>query len=225
MYEDLEFNDDGESEYLPPKNPFEQYVIDLSKDTYLDYSHFDTMGELSRYSSLMPWHLNNVKDIMLKEIPDTNRIVDLCAHIGCDSINFSVLYPNAEIIAIEIDPDVYKLLRDNLLRYMIVLNKTSFDMRAYNYDATKILDEFLITESQVVYIDPPWNKCVEKLYLGDMPIEDAVMKLIDNEIEVVILKAPVKMNTEALHKLPLKITKYDVRTKKKLSYALHFCRI
>jgi hypothetical protein len=217
-------------EYLPIENPFEKYIIDLSKKTYLDYSYFDTVGEVSRYSSLMPWHLQNVKRVMLQEIKNPNQITDLTAHIGVDSVNFSILYPNTKIISIEFDYNVYLLLRDNLLRYCITLNKSPFNLRAYNNDATQILDYPIVINSDVIYIDPPWKESIKinntiRLRLGDMNIEEIIRKL--SQVKTIILKGPVNLYTNDLYKLGARIKRYEIYTKPQggnLSYLLFFIR-
>lgn len=218
--------------YFPIKNPFESYVINVSKKTYLDYSYFSTAGETSRYSSLMPWHLNSVRNVMLKEIKNPRQIVDLTAHIGVDSVNFSILYPNASIISIEFDLEVYYLLRDNLLRYSIVLNKSPFNSRAYNHDASQILNHPMVISSDVAYLDPPWGGAEYgkqesiRLTLGNMSIEDVIKKLLQNGIKTVILKGPVNLYTQDLYKLG-KIKRYEIYNKPKggkLSYLLFFIR-
>jgi hypothetical protein len=213
-------------EYLPIEHPFEQYIINLSKDTYLNYSYFDTSGEISRYSSLMPWHLFSVRNAMLREINNPQQIIDLTAHIGVDSVNFSILYPNANIISVEYDLDTFLLLRDNLLRYAIILNKSPFNLSAYHYDATKILDYPMVLDSNVAYLDPPWQSNPQ-LYLGDMKIEDIIIKLLQNGVQNVILKAPPNYELYDLG-LDVIIHQYKIYTKPKggkLSYVLYFFRL
>lgn len=218
--------------YFPVKNPFPQFIIDLSKKTYFDYSYFSTFGEISRYSSLMPWHLAGVRNTLLKEIRNPNSIVDLTAHIGVDSINFSILYPNAKIISIEFDPEVYLLLRDNLLRYSIILNKSPFNLRAYNNDATQILDHPMVIGSDILYVDPPWGtnygqQNTMQLKLGDMNIEDIIRKLLSNGVKTIILKGPSNLYTQDLYRLNAKIKRYEIYTKPqggKISYLLFFIR-
>jgi hypothetical protein len=220
--------------FFPVENPFAQFIIDQSKQTYLNYSYFSTAGEISRYSSLMPWHLNGVRNVLLKEIPNVNKITDLTAHIGVDSVNFSVIYPNAKVLSIEFDYDTYLLLRDNLLRYSIILNRSPLNLRAYNNDATKILNHPMIIDSDVVYIDPPWGgsdynqRNNVRLKLGDMAIEEIIRQLIRNGIKTIILKGPANLYTQELYNLGLKIKRYEIYTKAKggkLSYLLFFIRI
>jgi predicted RNA methylase len=220
--------------FLPIENKFAKFIIDASKNTYLDYSYFSTAGELSRYSSLMPWHLTSVRDVILKEIPNVRQITDLTAHIGVDSVNFSVVLPNVNVISIEIDPQVFLLLRDNLLRYCIINKRNSSTLRAYNSDATQALSHPLVINSDVVYVDPPWGGLdyvqqeTVKLMLGEMKIEDVVRQLLNNGVRTVILKGPGNLYTEELLTISNNIHRYEIKTKPqggKLSYLLFVIRL
>ena len=220
--------------FLPIREKFAKFIIDASKQTYLDYSYFSTAGEISRYSSLMPWHLTSVRDIILREIPNVRQITDLTAHIGVDSVNFSVVLPTANIISIEIDPQVFLLLRDNLLRYCVVNKRYPSTLRAYNSDATQALNHPLVISSDVVYVDPPWNDInyaqqeTVNLMLGTMKIEDVVRQLLQNGVRTVILKGPGNLYTEELYTISTNIKRYEIRTKPqggKLSYLLFVIRL
>ena len=219
---------------LPVSDAFQKFIVDSSKETYLDYSYFSTAGDVSRYSSLMPWHLTSVRDIILQEIPNARQITDLTAHIGVDSVNFSVILPTAKIISIEIDPQVFLLLRDNLLRYCIVNKRYPSTLRAYNNDAIQALNHPLVTSSDVAYVDPPWNNIdyaqqeTVRLMLGDMKIEDVVRQLLQNGVRTVILKGPGNLYVDELYTISNNIKKYEIRTKPqggKLSYLLFVIRL
>jgi len=212
---------------------FEKYIIDASKNTYLDYSYFSTAGEVSRYSSLMPWHLTTVRDVILREIPNVKQITDLTAHIGVDSVNFSVVLPTVNVISIEIDPQVFLLLRDNLLRYCIVNKRYPSTLRAYNSDATQALSHHLVISSDVVYVDPPWGGAdyvqqeSVRLMLGTMTIEDVVRQLLQNGVRTIILKGPGNLYVDELYTISNKINRYEIKTKPrggKLSYLLFVIR-
>lgn len=219
--------------FIPVTNPFEKYILDGSNSTYLNFAYFSTAGTLSRYSSLMPWHLTNVRDVMMKEIPNATKITDLTAHIGVDSVNFSLIFPNANIISIEIDPEIFLLLRDNLLRYCILNKRYPSTLKAYNNDATLVLNHPMVINSDVVYVDPPWggeNYVQEdkiKLKLGEMKIEDIVRQLLQNGVPTIILKGPVNLYTEELYTISPNIKRYEIKTKPqggKISYLLFVIR-
>ena len=211
---------------------FEKFIVDASKSTHLDYSYFSTAGEVSRYSSLMPWNLIHVRDAMLKEIPDAKQIIDLTAHIGVDSVHFGVLYPNAKIISLESNLEFYLLLKDNLLKY-------STNSECLNADSTQLLDDPVVTSSDVVYLDPEWGghgyqKDTIKLCIGDTSVEEVIRKCLQNNVKVVILKGPCNLFTDDLYNLGLinemkvDVHKYKIYTKPqggKLSYLLYFFRL
>jgi FkbM family methyltransferase len=53
-------------------------------------------------------------DLYGVNFPDATRIIDGGANIGCASVYFSIRFPKAEIIAIEPEPENYKLLEQNI---------------------------------------------------------------------------------------------------------------
>lgn len=223
-------------QHIPVYDPFDKFIIDISKTTELDYSYFSTTKE-SRYSSLMPWHLGGVRHAFLSEIPNAVKIVDLTSHIGVDSVFLNILYRTASVISIEIDTDTFLRLRDNLIRFMIVLNKTPEQISMYNADSSYLLNNPSITSADIVYIDPPWGGPeyykirALKLYLGSIEATDVVSKLLENGVGHVVLKAPENIDYNDINKLEtvkgrkVRITQHKIYTKPrggKLSYLLFF---
>src|SRR5665213_1982725 len=72
----------------------------------------------SSYSSLMPYQIPQVKEILRACFPDQEgRIIDATAHIGGDAILFSEVFPNANIVAIDVDPAAIECLRKNIANF------------------------------------------------------------------------------------------------------------
>lgn len=143
----------------------------------IDYKRFKIVNN-SRYSSLMPWYVNQVntflKDMFqTKKINGINmnntcKIVDAGANIGVDSINFLLNFPKSRLIALEIDKDTHDILCDNMLEFSHItkvqkkedlVNQKS-KVQVYNKD-------FLLTLSyahnaDIVFIDAPWGGKIYK---------------------------------------------------------------
>jgi len=235
----------GDLRYIPIYDQFEQFILDLSKRTLLDYSYFSTVPE-SRYSSLMPWHLPTVERAFKEELTNPRRIIDMTGHIGVDSIFFGVLYPEVFTISFENDPKVFLRLRDNLVRYAIILDRQDYLssvyegdrlVSAYLDDSTKHLDSPIVTSSDLVYLDPPWGgpeyykQDSLDLYLSGTNVIEIIRKLLANGTPLVTLKAPANFNRSGLDQLrqvgdrQIKIKEKRIYTKPtggKLSYLLFF---
>ena len=138
-------------------NKFPQFVCKMSRRIpgSIDYSLLESAGEVTTYSSLMPWHVPSVQKALRTEFHNTSPIiVDATAHIGADSANFLKIFPGAKITAIEIDNEIAKITKRNLERIAIVTGSApptviSTDGLAY-IDALSQVPDF-------VYIDPPWG--------------------------------------------------------------------
>src|SRR3989304_6636948 len=206
--------------------PFDKNVIDASKKTILDYSYFTTMGAESRYSSLMPWHISSLLNI--KFLPHTaKKIVDLTAHIGVDTIFYGILYPDADILAIENNNNTFLKLEYNLKKYGEILKRKG-TFKALLADSSKLLDDPRITDADIVYIDPPWGGTKYKketfirLKLGDLDIINVVLKLLQN-VPIVILKIPINFDKQSVYKSLLNkfnIKYFPVYANRKQSFGL-----
>lgn len=185
----------------------------------MDFSRFKTVDE-SRYSCLMPWHVEQVRTIFKKEIPNAKVLEDRTAHIGCDAINFSDLYPKADIFAYEIDSKVAEILKQNIKAY----RKTNIQVIVG--DSSKLP---LHESSDVVYLDPPWGGVDYKLekkmhlFLGERPIAELIAEYLPQA--TVVLKGPTNLHEKDLEIPGAKIKTYLIRTASgKPSFNLHFIR-
>jgi len=146
---------------------FDKKVITYPQEStpIIDYSRLD-VDETSYYSSLMPWQVMAVRNILYELIPprDNIRILDATANIGVDSINFSLMYPNSRVYSCEIVPKIYLKLVNNTSAYSNI--KTIFG------DFVSLLQTMERGEFDVIYIDPPWggrdykNRVIDNLYLS-----------------------------------------------------------
>ena len=70
----------------------------------------------SRYSSILPYQLAQVKSCFHSILPPAcvEKIVDANCHIGGDLLHFSMIYPEAEITAIDCDPIALQALKYNV---------------------------------------------------------------------------------------------------------------
>lgn len=207
--------------------PFDKNVIDSSKKTILDYSFFTTMGSESRYSSLMPWHIASLLNVKNYLPSSPKKIVDLTAHIGVDTIFYGILYPDADILAIENNKDTFLKLEYNLKKYGEILNRKG-TFKALLSDSSKLLDDPRITGADIVYIDPPWGGTEYKkeafigLKLGDLDIINVVLKLLER-VKTIVLKIPLNFDKQSVYKSPLnkyKIKYFPVYAGKKQSFGL-----
>lgn len=169
---------------------FDDYIVN-DKRALFKYKDLVTTKE-SRYSCVMPWHHQQVKNVLLKELKniDYDEIVDATAHIGCDAILFHTLFPNKTITAIELDTQVYNLLVENVKSYKVqTVNDDFLDWLYDQYDL----------KYKIVYMDPPWSQDYAKydyfdLYLSGVPLWEIVSDVLDKQPELVILKLPYNIN-------------------------------
>ncbi len=151
----------------------------------------------SGYSSLLPYQIPQVKDVLLKIFKSPPKtIIDVCAHIGGDSIHFGKLWHSAKITSIDIDPHAIKCLRVNTAN---APNPGNFEIICA--DATKwIFSER--RKADFYYFDPPWggpSYCSEDevlLYLSGISVIKLINFILTGDAsspplsEKVILKVP-----------------------------------
>lgn len=177
------------------KGYFPDYVInwnwDITSKYKMNYTRFVTYKDVSRYSSLMPWHLMSFEHVLNTHGPSVSvikRVVDGTAHIGVDTVFLSNYYNRAETAAVEIDPDVCEILKYNL--------KQQLDWKV-DVHCTDFLTYMKTMPSvDLVYLDPPWGgpgyrkESNVVLKLGDELIEDVVASLL-KKVRWVIVKTPL----------------------------------
>lgn len=143
----------------------------------------------SGYSSLLPYQIPQVKNVLesIFETPPA-KIVDACAHIGGDTIHFATLWPDAEIVSIDIDENAIRCLRENV--------KTLPRITVVHSDCTEWIPREQ-HQADLYYFDPPWGgpnySSTNLLYLslGNIEIHEIVNYVLqENLTNNVILKVP-----------------------------------
>ena len=193
---------------------FPSWIIQEAKELRtFDFSQFETV-EASKYSSLMPYQIGLVNFVWDSYLKGPKLIYDLSAHIGVDTTNFALKYPEAQIIAVELDKKVCGILKKNMAGYENVEVRCS--------DA--LIEAKKIKKADLVYLDPPWggpeyNK-KDKIVLeySKKPVSGLIANLL-GEVDVIALKAPFNYDEEELLR-PLagkkvKITQYGIKKPKK----------
>jgi len=109
--------------------------------------------ESSEYSCLKPWQTPQVHAAFVKWFGGVNvqRIVDVTAHIGADTIHMASMFPTAIIDAYEINLDAFVALQRNVVAFGKVGN-----IRPHWRDSmtwTPLQSETI----DLVYADPPWG--------------------------------------------------------------------
>jgi len=186
---------------------FPDYVIKSSRivnsEYGPDYRKLTTYGDVSRYSSLMPWHLLSLTHVLSEYGPpvsEIRHIVDGTAHIGVDAIFLSNFFRRAvRVVAVEIDPTVCHILEKNI------------ESVGKKFDILPVCENFLnyklhshpwgmdLEKTDLVYLDPPWGGPDYKkedrvvLKLGDRLIEDVVADLLKT-VKYVIVKTPLNFS-------------------------------
>lgn len=142
-----------------------------------DFKKFKTTDK-SKYYTLKPHHMQQVNTIIKKEIlsvynaarvkplPAISHIIDATAHVGTDTVNFVKTF-KCVCIAIEIDGEVVKLLKENLVTFGI--EELTHVVHA---NCLEFLQGFKM-KTDFVYFDVPWggatywNKKQIDLFLTD----------------------------------------------------------
>lgn len=175
---------------------FESYINSKSPRE-LNYGLLN-ITDKSRYSSLMPWHYEQVKNIIQNETQYLNigKIVDANAHIGVDSILLRNIYPNADITAIELDNNTFVQLQKNMNNLNKIVGKATKPIEALHMDC---LDYIYDYEYDLIYFDPPWNDAdykskviIDDLYLSGQSMSSIVQSLIG--YCCIIVKLPYNIN-------------------------------
>lgn len=207
---------------------FDSYIVQKSPPD-LNYGLLSITNE-SRYSSLMPWHLQQVRNIIINETRylTVNNLVDANAHIGVDSILFRLIFPNANITSIELNPNTYQQLVKNMNNIDNIVGRHVKPIQILNMDC---LDYIYNYNYDLVYFDPPWNdadykqKNIYDLYLSNISLSSIVNSLMGRCC--VIVKLPYNLNIHSFrNNIQCNYFKvYNIYTsndRKKISYILVF---
>ncbi len=212
---------------------FEKFIIDQSPPD-LNYGLLKTVPS-SRNYSLMPWQVDQVSDIFYKEIENVNSIVDACAHIGVDSILFRLLYPYSDIVSIELNPNTFKALKENVDNLCQITGKYSKSIIVKNMDC---LDYIYNHKADLMYFDPPWPENYKatdliNLSLSGQDLGDIINKLLKINPCLVVAKLPFNSDIETFERnVNLNIntyinyyTIYTIGKNPKISYQLAFIHL
>jgi hypothetical protein len=196
---------------------FDTYIIKQSPSD-LNYGQLNITRE-SRYSSLMPWHINQVKQAILYETQNLqiNTIVDCNAHIGVDTILFRLLFKEANITSIELNKQTYDVLEQNVNNLQNIVGDHVKNINVVHDDC---LNYIFTNQYDLVYIDPPWsNSCYKQekkinLYLSKLHLGDIINNILRINKCLVIVKLPFNIDFPTLWN---KIT-FNINN---LSYNIH----
>ena len=183
-----------------------QIVEDSKVVQCADYSLFRTSSKQSHRISLLPHQIPQVAEALKREVPEANLVVDATSHIGCSTINFTVLFRTAKVVAIECDKDAFGNLQHNLAN---VLPKEASRMTAVHADCVKYLlgDSLPIKSADLVSVDPAWDK-LEYMESGSVmlsvsgrPIHEIAYALLDRGVaKVVMMTFPRRFAFEVFEK-------------------------
>lgn len=148
----------------------------------------------SNHVCLLPYQIPQVNKIILRSFAlDPKQqlvIVDGTSHIGCDSLNFATIFPNAKIIAVDNDPTAIACLRINVenAKKTNAFEIVESDFETWMESARVVADLY--------YLDPPWGDNYHSLneislFLGDQPIEKIIKRMFELGLtKKVLLKVP-----------------------------------
>jgi len=191
-----------------------------------DHTDPENVVRISQYSSLMPWHKEQVTKVMRKWVRDGQRIADMTANVGIDSIHNASLFPASPIDAYEIEPTFYEALVSNVKGSRVKAHLGDSCYEAYN--------RWTPDKYDVVYMDAPWggkdyaSKDKLDLYLQaesesvkseSRNVAKVAQYLLTRGIcKVVILKVPSNYNMNAVKKFTTETV--DISSRDKISYRL-----
>lgn len=147
------------------------------------------ISEESLYSSSKPYHLAQVQKC-LTNIKKPTSILDATAHVGCDTLNFHIMYPSAKITSVELDPKIAMMLQHNVGSFATVICN----------DCINIFN--LGKKYSLVYLDPPWGgpdyqkHKLLRLEVSGIPLGKLVVALLKSIAPLVVLKLPINFDQE-----------------------------
>ena len=179
-------------------------VVDFPQ-MQIDYSLLEVAkGGSSIYSSLMPWHVLSVQNVMRKEFNTVHpkTIVDATAHIGVDTVNFMKLFPKSMITAIEIDTETAAIARRNLARVARTLGQEAPHVLSTN-GWMYIQGLKASTAPDMLYLDPPWGgggtgaAGRRHLQLGGETLPSVIAHTLKAGVKTTLVKLPRETNLVA----------------------------
>ena len=161
-------------------------------------------GNVTIYSSTMPWHIKSFQSALNREFPIApSTIVDATAHIGADTINFMRVFPSASILSIEIDPTIAAITRRNIARVYHSMQRSRIATAsppqvicANAADYIKGLGEK--NAPDLLYLDPPWgNNLRHSLMVGSLTAPEAIARALAAGTQAVAIRLPHDSDLDA----------------------------
>ncbi len=214
------------------KMSFDKFIIEQSPSD-LDYGKLSIVSS-SRYSSAMPWHINQVCDSIAQETSNIpiNSIIDACANIGVDTILFRLLFPLADITAIELNTNTYNVLKENMDNISQITGQYKKPIITKNTDCLNFINQ----NCDIFYLDPPWPEHYKNgkinLTLSGYNLGDIINQIMTNN-KIVIAKLPFNFDQDEFeyqinNGIDTTINYHTIYTNgknPKISYLLAFVRL
>lgn len=148
----------------------------------------------SCYSTLLPYQMSQVKDILKKIFSedDPKLIIDCTSHIGGDSLHFASVFPLTNIIALDKDPDALKCMQENIKKLNLEIER----FQLIHSDCVKWIRQTLVP-ADLYYFDPPWG--------GPSYLEDDSLNLYlegENIVEIINYILKLDLTRKILLKAP-----------------------
>jgi predicted RNA methylase len=165
------------------------------------------------YSTTDQMTARKICDMIVHYVGKHVTVVDATACIG--GLTYSLAMIFNKVIAIEIDPQRYSYLCNNMK-----LLQVSDRVQCVEGDALKVCNNL---EATVIVLDPPWggpeykNNALVHLTMNDMNISEVCMFLFKNNplVTMIALKVPLNFDDETFKKC-IEIEGYAVMQKAKL---------
>jgi 16S rRNA G966 N2-methylase RsmD len=185
---------------------FPKYVIEAATGLPIRYELFATTSA-SIFSSLMPWQVKRVQEIFALEFgadaPD--RVIDATAGIGGDTALFRLMWPSADITAIELE--TFSELKQNMSNINRIVRSAvkGAPVQVLHADAVAYLGAKPAPKASLVYFDPPWggldyHKAARlSLALGGRDLSEVAADALLNVAPTVIMKIPANADFNLLY--------------------------
>lgn len=181
---------------MPAKGPhFPWWIIEAARKHGVDYGRVCVTAE-SRHLVLMPYQIGQVAAIYASELKTPPTVVlDATANIGCDTIQFCKMFPDAAVTSVEINVEVCEILKLNMTHLANILGrKVVRPVTVLNGDCVQLLAGGL--RADLVYFDVPWGgpeyyKAPSiRLMLSGRPLGDVVGEALAGNTPLVVVKVP-----------------------------------
>lgn len=216
---------------------FPSWILEQSQNTPLDYEVFRVTDE-SKNFSLLPYQVSQIDKIIsekLENLKNVNYFVDATSHIGVDSAYFAYKLnrPDTSIVCIEIEPNTYKILKENMLKIDQII-KTEFKgkIESKNMDCVDFIENLQGTVPDLIYFDPPWGgkSYIEKetisLTLGKYSLGKLLNLTLKKGVKNLVVKLPKNINLCELEqetkdpKTTINWEMFNIMKKQEVSYKL-----